>query len=150
MVKKPTTQVRKAHMALRDFAMSLPEAWEDFPWGERVVKVKKKVFVFLGSEEKRKERDHETGIGFGVKLPESAADALTLPYTEPSGYGLGKSGWVSVRIPAQPPMDLFESWIEESYRAVAPKKLAAMVGEDAEERPAKKKKPAKKPSKRGR
>ena len=34
--------------ALRTYALTFPEAHEDFPWGERVVKVRDKVFVFLG------------------------------------------------------------------------------------------------------
>lgn len=120
---KPKATVKKAVETLHGFAMGFPEAWEDFPWGERVVKVKKKVFVFFGKPDEP--------IGFGVKLPESAEDALTLGYVEPAGYGLGKSGWVSVHIPENPPMDLFESWIEESYRAAAPKKLAKLLDEDA-------------------
>ena len=32
---------------LEQFALSLPEAWADSPWGDRVVKVAKKIFVFL-------------------------------------------------------------------------------------------------------
>ena len=45
------------------------------------------------------------------------------------GYGLGKAGWVGLRVPPDedPPMDLFLEWIEESYRAVAPKKLVAQL-----------------------
>ena len=31
----------------RGMAMSFPEATEDFPWGDRVIKVRKKVFVFM-------------------------------------------------------------------------------------------------------
>jgi predicted DNA-binding protein (MmcQ/YjbR family) len=34
--------------AVRAFAASLPEAWEDHPWGESVYKVGKRVFVFFG------------------------------------------------------------------------------------------------------
>lgn len=121
---KATAKQKKAMVRLRKFALSLPEAWEDHPWGENVVKVKKKVFVFLGRE------DGAGGIGFSVKLPESADDALSLDYTEPTGYGLGKSGWVSVHLPKSPDVELYESWIEESYRSVAPKKLAAKLDDE--------------------
>ena len=34
----------------RAFALSLPGATEDFPWGESVAKVNRKVFVFLGRD----------------------------------------------------------------------------------------------------
>lgn len=76
----------------------------------------------MGTEEGGKE-----GFGIGVKLPESNGLALSLPFTEPSGYGLGKSGWVSVKfLPGElPPAQMLKEWIEESYRAVAPKKLVA-------------------------
>lgn len=108
---------------LREYALSLPEAWEDFPWGDRVVKVKKKVFVFMGRFE-----DHPGPYGMSVKLPHSAADVLENPWAEPTGYGLGKAGWVSVTLgPDAPGLDTLKSWIEESYRAVAPKKLAAAL-----------------------
>jgi predicted DNA-binding protein (MmcQ/YjbR family) len=108
--------IQKLGDTLRDYAMSFPGATEDFPWGERVVKVNKKVFVFLGKGEE---------FGFSVKLPESLEDALALPYTEPTPYGLGKHGWVTARIDAKTnfSVKMFKEWIEESYRAVAPKKL---------------------------
>jgi len=114
--------LRKVSRTLRDYALSFPEATEDFPWGERVAKVKGKVFVFLGT-------DPVPGgpMGFSVKLPESGADALDLPFTKPTGYGLGKSGWVSATFEPgdEPPLEILKGWIEESYRAVAPKKLLA-------------------------
>jgi predicted DNA-binding protein (MmcQ/YjbR family) len=104
--------------ALRTFALGLPETTEEFPWGERVVKVRGKVFVFMGSADSQE-------IGFSVKLPESGPIVLGLPNATPTGYGLGKSGWVSVSFgPGEvPPLDALCSWIEESYRAVAPKTL---------------------------
>jgi predicted DNA-binding protein (MmcQ/YjbR family) len=117
--KKP---LGKAEAALREYALSLPGAVEEFPWGDRVMKVNKKVFVFMGQH---------GGGGFGIatKLPRSAAIALTLPFAEPTGYGLGKSGWVSAEFKAneKPPIDMLKAWIEESYRAIAPKKLVAAL-----------------------
>lgn len=54
-----------------------------------------------------------------------------LPFTSPTGYGLGKSGWVTAELePGQvPAVDLFERWIDESYRAQAPKKLVKQLDE---------------------
>jgi len=64
-----------------------------------------------------------------VKLPESAAEALELPYAEPTHYGLGKHGWVTFTVDAsrEAPLTEFAAWLAESYRAVAPKKLAAAL-----------------------
>src|SRR5688572_32119362 len=106
-------EMRKAHAAVREFALGFPGAREEFPWGECVVKVAKKIFVFLGKP--------AAGFGLGVKLPVSGKAALELPFTEPSHYGLGKHGWVSASFaPGElPPVDLLFRWIEESYRAVA-------------------------------
>lgn len=44
----------------------------------------------------------------------------------PTGYGLGKSGWVTIKLHGADEIDpeLIERWIDESYRAVAPKRLA--------------------------
>ena len=119
MLKRPTPQSPDA--VLRAHALSYPEASEDFPWGERVVKVRGKVFVFLGRP--------EDGLSVTVKLPGSATLALDLPFASPTGYGLGKSGWVTARFSprAKPPVDLLKQWIDESYRAVAPKRLVAQL-----------------------
>ena len=107
--------------ALRAFAFSLPEAWEDHPWGESVAKVGKKVFVFFGST------DGDRPFGFSVKLPNSNDEALSMPFTVPTGYGLDRGHWVTVRPPADTPVDLLLAWIEESYRTVAPKTAVAQL-----------------------
>jgi predicted DNA-binding protein (MmcQ/YjbR family) len=113
-------------VALRDdlleFALSLPEAWEDHPWGENVAKVRKKVFAFFGVP------DGSHPAGLTVKLPESGDHALSLPEGSPTGYGLGKAGWVTITLsPDLPPRDVLTDWIMESYRCVAPKSLAAKL-----------------------
>lgn len=116
--------VKRFSRALCDYALALPGAFEDHPWGEIVAKVQKKVFVFFGTEE-----GNAQGFGMAVKLPASGLVALELPFAEPTGYGLGKSGWVSVRfVPGElPPAGLMEEWILESYRAIAPKRVAAAL-----------------------
>jgi hypothetical protein len=61
--------------------------------------------------------------------PSSAGEALTLPFASPTEYGLGRSGWVTGRFPrgACLPFAVLKLWIDESYRAVAPKRLAAQL-----------------------
>ncbi|PAZ17042.1 dGTPase [Streptomyces sp. SA15] len=101
----------------------MPGATEEFPWGETVAKVNKKVFVFLGVD------DGSYPLGITVKLKEESAHAhaLTCPGAEPAGYGLGKSGWVSIPLERQgtPDAELLCDWVEESYRTIAPKRLIA-------------------------
>lgn len=111
-----TTDVR---LKLRDVALTFPEAWEDHPWGEIVIKVRKKVFVFFGNDE---------FPGMTVKLadPVVREHALSLRGASLAGYGLGRSGWVSIPLQGKaPPRKLLSEFLEESYRAVAPKSLAA-------------------------
>src|SRR5919108_5596284 len=99
------------------FALSLPGAYEDHPWGETVVKVGKKIFVFLGTGDEP---------GMSVKLPDSNAQALMTKGAEPTGYGLGRAGWVSIPLRGRAvPLGVLTDWVEESYRAVAPKRLIA-------------------------
>ena len=108
----------RAREKLLEFALSLPEAYEDHPWDQTVAKVRRKVFVFFGG----------TPNLMTVKLVESHAHALSIEGAEPTGYGLGPSGWVNVPVGA-PGLDhrLLCDWIEESYRIVAPKRLVATL-----------------------
>ena len=56
----------------------------------------------------------------GVKLTDALLFAKSQPYAEAMGYGLGKSGWVSVKMPkGTAPLEMFKDWIDESYYAVA-------------------------------
>jgi predicted DNA-binding protein (MmcQ/YjbR family) len=99
---------------LAAFALELPGATEDFPWGDRVVKVRGKIFVFLGG----------TSASITVKLVESHPHAMSVEGAAPTGYGLGKAGWVTVPVSGLPAATL-RDWVEESYRVVAPKRLVA-------------------------
>jgi hypothetical protein len=97
--------MKAAERALRRFALSDPGAHEDFPWGERVIKVKNKSFVFLGPP---------SDFSVTVKLPHSGLVALSLPFVSPTSYGLGRSGWVTARLSEgrKPPLHTLRAWID--------------------------------------
>ena len=114
---------RALRRRIRAFALGLPGAYEDHPWGEDVAKVNKKVFVFLGLG------DDPASLAMTVKLrDELHHHALSVPGAEPTGYGLGRSGWVTVPFRhTTPTLDVLKDWVEESYRLVAPKTLVAQL-----------------------
>jgi predicted DNA-binding protein (MmcQ/YjbR family) len=111
----------RADQELRRIALAYPGTSEHFPWGHRTIKVRDKAFVFMGVE--------DGGFFFTTKLPDSRHVALLLPFAEPTGYGLGKSGWVTARFArgSQPPVEMLAGWLDESFRAVAPKKVVATL-----------------------
>lgn len=69
-------------------------------------------------------------LSLSLKLPLSGKAALDLPFAEATRYGLGKSGWVTARfgLGAEIPIELLEAWLDESFRAIAPKRLVAGLG----------------------
>ncbi len=114
-----------AQEKLRRHGLSLPEAAEDHPWGHLALKVRKKAFVFLSGGQ-----FHEGKLSITVKLPVSGEIVkATLPYAQAAGYGLGRSGWVTARFGAKDKIDIamMKDWIDQSYAAIAPKKLASRV-----------------------
>ena len=92
-----------------------------------MAKVNGKVFVFLG-------RDAETGPPLmTVKLVESHGHALAIEGAEPTRYGLGRAGWVTVPLHGEGVTpELLRDWIEESYRIVAPKRVVAELDRRSE------------------
>ena len=109
---------KAAHARLLARALAYPETREEHPWGHTVVKVREKVFVFLG--------DDDGGLSVSLKLPASGEGVLAMfSFAEPTGYGLGKSGWVSLRFAKgeKVALPMLLEWLDESFRAVAPKRL---------------------------
>jgi predicted DNA-binding protein (MmcQ/YjbR family) len=97
------------------------EAWD----GEPTFRVRGKSFVFTNPE----------ATGISVKLPKEEAHAVvaTDADVEPTGYGLGRAGWISVSLPARPSAARWrevEEWVRTSYTLVAPKTLARQVLEE--------------------
>jgi predicted DNA-binding protein (MmcQ/YjbR family) len=94
------------------------EAWG----GEPTFRVNGKSFIFADSE--------ATSVSVKLPLEEAAAVVATDRLAEPTGYGLGRHGWVSVRISgrtSQSRWQEIEEWIRTSYTLVAPKKLAQLI-----------------------
>jgi predicted DNA-binding protein (MmcQ/YjbR family) len=108
--------------ALRAFGLRYPEVTLKSPWpGHADLAVKDKTFAYLS----------KAGDPFSLscKLPFSGEEARQMPFVTPTGYGLGKSGWVTASWPddVADPMALFRAWIDESFRAQAPKRLIAQA-----------------------
>ena len=117
----PPATLTKLESAMRDRALAYPQTEEAFPWGERAIKVKGKAFLFM--------RLGDSELSVSVKLPRTGMQALAMPFAKPTEYGLGKHGWVTVRL-TKATKALTEqclSWIDESFRAVAPKRVVASL-----------------------
>jgi predicted DNA-binding protein (MmcQ/YjbR family) len=94
------------------------EAWD----GEPTFRVRGKNFVFTDPE----------ASGLSVKLPKEEAEAVvaTDELASPTGYGLGRHGWVSVVVGEAADEERWqqiEEWVRTSYTLVAPKALARQV-----------------------
>ena len=94
------------------------EAWD----GEPTFRVRGKNFVFTDRE----------ATSVTVKLPkeEAAAVVATDPAAEPTGYGLGRHGWVSIAVGEDVDPERWAQvteWVRTSYTLVAPKTLARQV-----------------------
>lgn len=115
---------KAAEAELIAYAAGYPGAWEDHPWDHTVMKVGAKVFVFFGGAASPPDT-----LSVTVKLPISYEMALTLPSMKPAGHGLWKGGWAQLTQTTGEAIDLetLRGWIDQSYRAVAPKKLVKQL-----------------------
>jgi predicted DNA-binding protein (MmcQ/YjbR family) len=94
------------------------EAWG----GEPTFRVAGKNFIFAGADGRT--------ITLKLTLDEAAAVVATDPEVVPAGYGLGRSGWVSIALTSRPSAARWrevEEWIRTSYTLVAPTRLARQV-----------------------
>jgi len=105
---------------LKQFGLAFPGAHSKSPWpGHDDLAVKGKTFAFMSVAGEP--------LSVSCKLPVTRAQVLGNAFAQPTGYGLGKSGWVTMTFAAadKPPAELLKRCILESYRAVAAKKLVA-------------------------
>lgn len=107
--------------ALRTAALKYPGTVENFPWDHHAFKAGgKTTFLFLTSAE-------GGGFNCSMKLPYRQEEALKMKGAAPTGYNMSKSGWVTFTYSAKakPPLAKLTDYLDESWRAVAPKKLSA-------------------------
>ncbi len=123
MAKKKSLPSDAVLKELRAFGLAYPGAHTKSPWpGHLDLAVNDKTFAYLSLEGEP--------LHISCKLPDSCTAALMLPFVMPAAYGLGKSGWVAAEFPdgKLPPTDVLKAWIDESYRAQAPKTLVKQLG----------------------
>jgi predicted DNA-binding protein (MmcQ/YjbR family) len=106
----------EAAEVLRTFGLTYPGAHLKSPWPRHLdLAVRDKTFAYLSVE----------GEPFSIscKLPYTHEAALEEEDCEPAPYGLGRAGWVTAKPAGEIDIDRFKDWIDESYRAQAPKSL---------------------------
>ena len=118
-------------MRLEAIVSALPEATrvDVAEWGDHPsFRVRGKNFVFS-------DRDARS-LSFKLPKDEAAAVIATDRDSEPTGYGLGRHGWVSVVLDTDPDEERWAEvteWVRTSYTLVAPARLAKVVlGKEAD------------------
>lgn len=98
--------------ALRAHALRFPETSEGTSCVNRAFKVRKKNFVFIGEK--------ADNVRVMVRLKDSAEAAAGLG--DPRVV-VGKTGWATLNFAPDdaPDLALMQAWIDESFRALAPK-----------------------------
>lgn len=112
---KPVERVRRT-------CLRLPEAYEEETWGEATFRVRRKIFCMAGSHDPAKP-------AVSLKTTREEQQALLAqgePYFFPA-Y-VGPKGWIGVDLTNRHvDWTELEELITDSYRLVAPKKLAAQI-----------------------
>jgi predicted DNA-binding protein (MmcQ/YjbR family) len=106
---------RRVSKTIRRLALSLPEAYEDAPWGFPVFKVAdNRMFAWLVENDP---------VELTVKLsPEEREIAHLHPWVRRASY-VGRYGWVTATIEDADALDTALEWLRESYYLKAPAKL---------------------------
>jgi hypothetical protein len=114
---------------LRKLCLALPEAHEVEAWGEPTFRVRNKLFAMYAAPS-----NHHGGGRAAVWCKAAAGNQALMVRAEPERYFVppyvGPSGWVGVWLDRNPDWSEVKDLMRDSYRLVAPKKLAARLEED--------------------
>ena len=108
---------------VRELALSLPETYEDEPWGHPVFKVaENRMFASMSIA--------DGVVRVTVKLtPEEREIAHLLPYVRRANY-VGRYGWITAEISDEESLECVLEWLRESYWLKAPAHLRSAVEAD--------------------
>ena len=97
---------------IREKAAAFPEVEKGTSCNQSSFKTSKKSFLYIGPGAKGK------GFKAMFKLRESLPEARELSSQYPERFEVGSTGWVTARFNAEDPLprNLWEKWLEESYR----------------------------------
>jgi predicted DNA-binding protein (MmcQ/YjbR family) len=106
---------RRVSKTIRELALSLPETYEDAPWGFPVFKVAdNRMFAWL---------QEDAPVALTVKL---SAEEREIAYLHPwvrRASHVGRYGWITATIEDGDALDTALEWLRESYYLKAPAKL---------------------------
>ena len=104
----------------RALALSLPETYEDSPWGHPAFKVAdNKLFATMSVS--------DDAVRVTVKLTQEEREiAFLLPYVRRASY-VGRYGWITATVTDEESLAAALEWLRESYWLKAPARLKAAV-----------------------
>ena len=106
---------RRVSKTIRELALSLPETYEDAPWGFPVFKVADNRLFALLSETDPAE--------LTVKLSSEEREIAALhPWVRRASY-VGRYGWITAAVADEESLAAALEWLRESYWLKAPAKL---------------------------
>jgi hypothetical protein len=114
---------------LRKVCLALPEAHEVEAWGEPTFRVRNKLFAMYAAP-----HNHHGGGRPAVWCKAAPGNQALMVRAEPERYFVppyvGPSGWVGVWLDRNPDWSEVKELMTDSYRLVAPKKLAVLLKAD--------------------
>jgi predicted DNA-binding protein (MmcQ/YjbR family) len=110
-----TIPARRVSKTIRGLALSLPEAYEDAPWGFPVFKVSdNRMFAWLREDDP---------VELTVKLSTEEREIAHLhPWVRRASY-VGRYGWITATIEDADALETALEWLRESYYLKAPARL---------------------------
>jgi hypothetical protein len=119
MAQAPLTKLRK-------LCLALPEAHEVEAWGEPTFRVRNKMFAMYA-----RANNHHGGGRDAVWCKAAAVNQRLMVEAAPDRFFVppyvGPSGWVGVWLDGKIDWSELDDLLRDSYRMIAPKKLAARL-----------------------